>query len=79
MKNIVAVIGLGYVGLPLACLCSKKGLITFGFDVNEKIIDRLSKGKGHIKDDSIERLLEEAKDSKKFYLLLLYFPVLHVS
>ena len=62
MKNIVAVIGLGYVGLPLACLCSKKGLITFGFDVNEKII-----GKGHIKDDSIERLLKEAKDSEKFF------------
>lgn len=67
MENIVAVIGLGYVGLPLACLCSKKGLVTIGFDINEKITNKLSKGYSHIKDDCIERLLEESKDSGNFF------------
>ena len=67
MNNIVAVIGLGYVGLPLACLCSSKGFTTIGFDVNEKIIETLSRGKSHIKDECIERLLEESKDSGVFF------------
>ena len=67
MDNIVAVIGLGYVGLPLACLCSKKGLMTIGFDINEKITNKLSKVNSHIKDEYIERLLNESKTSGKFF------------
>ena len=30
----VSVIGLGYVGLPLACLCAKKGYTTYGIDID---------------------------------------------
>ncbi len=37
-KITVGIVGLGYVGLPLAILFSKKGFHTFGFDVDTKKI-----------------------------------------
>jgi len=40
------VIGLGYVGLPLAVEFAKK-YPTFGFDINQKRINELSKGQDH--------------------------------
>ena len=43
MKNI-AVIGLGYVGLPLARLFATKYPV-LGFDINQKRIDELRSGK----------------------------------
>ena len=43
MQKKIAVIGLGYVGLPLAVEFSKK-YKTIGFDLNKKRIDQLKKG-----------------------------------
>ena len=39
----ICVVGLGYVGLPLATLLSKK-FSASGFDINEKKIEALKKG-----------------------------------
>ena len=39
----IAVIGLGYVGLPLAVALSKK-VDVVGFDINAKRVDELSRG-----------------------------------
>lgn len=61
----VAVIGLGYVGLPLAALCATKGYDVAGLDANQLVIDKLSSGNSHIKDDVVENLLKEALESKK--------------
>ena len=37
-KTSIAVVGLGYVGMPLAVAFARKGLSTIGFDTNcEKI------------------------------------------
>ena len=61
----VAVIGLGYVGLPLASLCATKSYEVAGFDVNQHTIDRLNSGRSHIKDEVVESLLDKALESKK--------------
>lgn len=46
-QNIrIAVIGLGYVGLPLAVEFAKK-YPTIGFDINQKRINELAKGQDH--------------------------------
>ena len=63
----VAVIGLGYVGLPLASLCAVKGYEVIGFESNQKVVDILSNGKSHIVDDTVERLLSKANESGKFF------------
>ena len=41
MKKI-AVVGLGYVGLPLAALCAKQGYETIGFEKNIEVVSKLS-------------------------------------
>tara|TARA_B100001939_G_scaffold285269_1_gene255041 strand:- start:543 stop:1811 length:1269 start_codon:yes stop_codon:yes gene_type:complete len=51
MKKIsAAIIGLGYVGLPLAVLLRKKKIKVFGFDSNEKNISKIKKGHSYISD-----------------------------
>lgn len=41
---VICVVGLGYVGLPLAVAFGKTGWKTYGYDVNAKRIDTLKKG-----------------------------------
>ncbi len=41
MKNKICIIGLGYVGLPLAHAFAKKGMSIVGFDKNQTRIDEL--------------------------------------
>ena len=63
----IAVIGLGYVGLPLASLCAVKGYEVVGFEANQKVVDILSNGKSHIIDNTVETLLSKANNSGNFY------------
>ena len=49
-KKSVAVIGLGYVGLPLLRLLSTKKFRAFGFDIDKKKIDLIKKNKSYISD-----------------------------
>lgn len=48
-KKIIAIIGLGYVGLPLAVAFAKKYLV-IGYDINPKRVKSLQNGK----DDTLE-------------------------
>jgi UDP-N-acetyl-D-mannosaminuronate dehydrogenase len=41
---VVGVIGLGYVGLPLAIACGRAGFSTVGFDIDPKKIVQLGRG-----------------------------------
>ena len=50
MKIKIAVIGLGYVGLPMLHLLSKQNIISYGFDQDEKKISRLKKNISYISD-----------------------------
>lgn len=50
MSADAIVIGLGYVGLPLAQAASEVGLKVLGFDVNQKVVDGLNAGKSHVDD-----------------------------
>ncbi|MGN8980982.1 nucleotide sugar dehydrogenase [Enterococcus villorum] len=50
-KNLrVGVIGMGYVGLPLAVEFAKYGLKVVGIDLNEQKVSSLNQGKSHILD-----------------------------
>src|SRR5690242_4066251 len=46
----LAVIGLGYVGLPLAVELAQAGFEVFGIDVNEPRIRQLQRGRSYIQD-----------------------------
>ena len=52
----IGIIGLGYVGLPLACLFAEKGFSVTGFDIDPKKIDVLNAGRSYIKHISASRI-----------------------
>ena len=52
----VAVVGQGYVGLPIAINSAQAGYEVIGFDLNEVIVDNLNSGKSHISDISDSEL-----------------------
>jgi nucleotide sugar dehydrogenase len=46
----VVVLGLGYVGLPLAREANRAGLSVVGFDIDSGIVDALNGGRSHVDD-----------------------------
>ena len=46
----IGVIGMGYVGLPLAVEFARAGFRVLGYDVSERVVDLINDGKSHIKD-----------------------------
>jgi UDP-N-acetyl-D-glucosamine dehydrogenase len=44
------IVGMGYVGLPLAREASTAGLSVIGFDVNPEVVDGLNHGRSHVDD-----------------------------
>ena len=59
---IVGVVGLGYVGLPLAVEKAKAGFKTIGFDVQEEKVNLVNKGVNYI-GDVVDSELKELVDS----------------
>ncbi|MGZ8412756.1 MAG: nucleotide sugar dehydrogenase [Gemmatirosa sp.] len=47
---VVGVVGLGYVGLPLAMEFAKAGFHVIGYDVSERVVGLLNRGESHIQD-----------------------------
>ncbi|MDP9183695.1 MAG: nucleotide sugar dehydrogenase [Actinomycetota bacterium] len=60
MSSKVVVIGLGYVGLPLAQAACRAGLEVTGLDISARIVDGLNAGRSHVddlSDDAIATML----------------------
>jgi UDP-N-acetyl-D-glucosamine dehydrogenase len=60
----IGVVGLGYVGLPLALEFAKAGFKVIGYDVSERVVKALMSGKSHIQDvpgAELERLVKAGK------------------
>jgi UDP-N-acetyl-D-glucosamine dehydrogenase len=49
-KATVAIVGLGYVGLPLAIEFAREGFRVIGFDISQRVVDALNAGRSHIQD-----------------------------
>ncbi len=61
---VCGVVGLGYVGLPLAVEMGKAGLRVIGFEKSERVVGSVGAGRSHIKDVSdadVARLRGEGK------------------
>ena len=59
MKKVV-VIGLGYVGLPLALLAAKAGLHVVGVDCNKERVDEINNGVLVLDEPDFEQYLKDA-------------------
>ncbi len=56
----VGIIGLGYVGLPLALAFAEQGFPVLGFDVDPAKVEALSRGESYIRHLDAERVREQA-------------------
>ena len=56
-KATVGVIGLGYVGLPLALTIAEAGKRAVGFDVDQAKVDKLRAGESYIRHIAAERIV----------------------
>ena len=61
---LLGIIGLGYVGLPLAVEMSRSGYRALGVDINERVVAGINRGESHIQDIPSERLAAFVKDGK---------------
>src|SRR6185295_12690019 len=57
---VFGIVGLGYVGLPLAVELARAGYRVLGYDVNARVVGGLNAGRSHVKDVSDEQLREIA-------------------
>ncbi len=57
----LGVVGLGYVGLPLAVEAARAGIRVLGFDVKEKVVAVINGGRSHIQDLSDEDVGEHVR------------------
>jgi UDP-N-acetyl-D-glucosamine dehydrogenase len=55
---VFGIVGLGYVGLPLAVELARAGYRVLGYDVNPAVVEGLNAGRSHVKDVSDARLAE---------------------
>jgi UDP-N-acetyl-D-glucosamine dehydrogenase len=53
---VFGVVGLGYVGLPLAVELASAGYSVLGFDIDEKVVDTVKAGRSHVGDVPSETL-----------------------
>jgi UDP-N-acetyl-D-glucosamine dehydrogenase len=63
-SSVIGVIGLGYVGLPLAMEFVHAGFHVVGYDVSQRVVDLLMAGQSHIQDvpaDAVQAAVASGK------------------
>ncbi|MFH1597584.1 MAG: nucleotide sugar dehydrogenase [Patescibacteria group bacterium] len=81
-RKTIAIVGIGYVGLPLACLCANKGYKVFGIGKDRDKIAMVNAGISPIKDRplqiDVKKQLIEATDDyrviKKAGIVIICVP-----
>ncbi|WP_280177686.1 nucleotide sugar dehydrogenase [Bosea sp. CS1GBMeth4] len=61
---VVGIVGLGYVGIPLALAALRQGIKVIGFDIDQKRVDDLNAGRSAIKHIPMDLIIEGAKTGK---------------
>lgn len=58
---VIGIVGLGYVGIPLALAALRKGIKVIGFDIDQHRVDDLNAGKCAIKHIPMDLIVEGVK------------------
>ena len=66
VQKTASVIGLGYMGLPTACLLTQAGYKVIGIDINKKKVDALKRGSFKSTEPGMEELFKKAFGSGNF-------------
>jgi UDP-N-acetyl-D-glucosamine dehydrogenase len=60
-QALIGIVGLGYVGLPLAAEMAEAGFRVLGYDVTQRVVDTINRGVSHVLDVPSERLARFVK------------------
>ncbi len=64
-KAGIAVIGLGYIGLPTAIMLADAGFNVVGYEIREEVVTKINSGNSHIVEPEIDHLLKNVVKSGK--------------
>jgi len=64
MAKTICVLGLGYVGLPTACMFAVQGHRVVGVDVKREVVETVTKGDIHIDEAGLKTMLQAAINSR---------------
>lgn len=63
--NRVAVVGLGYIGLPTAAVFADHGIDVLGIDINQAAVESINQGRPHISEPELDVLLRKVVQDGK--------------
>ncbi len=61
----IAVIGLGYIGLPTAIMFADAGFNVVGYEIRKDVVAKINSGNSHIVEPEVDYLLKNAVESGK--------------
>ena len=61
----ICVLGMGYIGLPTACMLANNGYNVLGVDINNDVISKLSVGQLHIEEPELEETFQKALNANR--------------
>ena len=62
----ICIVGLGYVGLPAACVLAEAGHEVVGVEIRSEVVGGLNRGEIHIDEPGLQELLQEALGHERF-------------
>ncbi|MFZ0407735.1 MAG: nucleotide sugar dehydrogenase [Cyanobium sp.] len=62
----ICIVGLGYVGLPAACVLAQAGHEVVGVEIRSDLVEGLNQGQIHIDEPGLHDLLQEARAHGRF-------------
>ena len=63
--STICIVGLGYIGLPVASMLASRGHNVVGYDVNSVAVDSVNKGQAHFFEPDLDMLLKAAVNTGK--------------
>ncbi len=66
MKQIVTMLGLGYIGLPTALLLANAGVTVNGYDIDKKKISSLKENRLFFEENGLETLFKSVQKKRTF-------------
>ena len=61
----IAVVGLGYIGLPTAAVFAENGVEVVGIDVNPDVVESINQGRPHFGEPNLDALVRRVVESGK--------------
>lgn len=56
----IAIVGMGYIGLPTAAVLANEGITVAGIDINRHAVDTINRGEIHIVEPDLDRMVHQA-------------------